>query len=212
MLKRNGEACEYTVPVFKGKLTRGEMDAYNEAFTVIKNDVERLQQIKEALSDVAQNPALFTIPQDRVPAEAIKTPGLPDEHWRVRSCLQKLSSSQVLLCERQINGEKEFGIIQQFRDESPYAQANGSARVVLTGKDPALLVQDWIDNTAHTLEFMASNLIAKAHNVVWDRFARSNASRVVRAISARCHDAASLSQSEAQTQTHQQREGLGMRV
>jgi hypothetical protein len=188
------------------------MDAYNEAFAAIKEDVERLQQIKEALSGIAQNPVLFTIPQDRVPTKAIETAGMPAEQWQVRSSLQKLPCSEVLLCERRMNGEKEFGIIQQFRNESPYAQANGSARVVLTGNDAARLVEDWIDNTAHTLEFMASNLVAKAHKIVWNRFASSNPSRVVRAISARCLEAASLSQGEAQTQSPQQTETIGIRV
>jgi hypothetical protein len=107
-----------------------------------------------------------------------------------------LNFCDVLLCDRWTNGQKEFGVIQRFQNGSPYARANGNAEVLLTGNDAALLVQDYASNAEHTLKFMASNMVATAHKVVWERYANYNPGHVVQAISERCAQAASNAQSE----------------
>ncbi len=206
MLKRNGEHTEYSVPGFKGKLTSGEMDAYNEAITAIKGELEALQAVKAHLKEMKENPVLFTVPQDGVAGEVIEIPNPPNEQWQICSTLLKLRNSETFLCERCIQHEKEFAAIERFRNDSPYAQANGNAEVLLKSDDPLLLVQDYNEGAQHTLRFIASNLVSKAHKVVWQRYANSDPARVVRAVSERCAQAASLSQNEDRKEEIEQRQ------
>src|ERR1051325_8208636 len=42
MVTRNGQPAEHTVPGFAGRLTRGELDAYNAAFKAIRSDFAEL--------------------------------------------------------------------------------------------------------------------------------------------------------------------------
>jgi len=207
MLKRDGEVCKYNVPGFVGRLTRAEFDAYNEAFDVIKDEFAALERIKNQVKELTANPGVFTIPDGQSPGESVQT---RDGEWRttdwnVRSRLLKLEHSQVLLCERTTGDGKEFAVIEKFQRDAPYARANGNATVLLTGNDPALVVQDYAANAQHTLRFMASNMVGAAQKVVWERFASQNPSRVIRAISDRCALAVDQAQNEIQMQILERR-------
>jgi hypothetical protein len=48
---------------------------------------------------------------------------------------------------------------------------------------------------------MANNLVAKAHRTIWERFANTSPVRVIRAISEKCAQAASLNHDAEQMQT-----------
>jgi hypothetical protein len=207
MLKRNGEPIQYSVPGFSGKLTRGEFDAYNEAFDQIKAEFAALQRVKSLLDDLNKDPVVFTIP-DKRDGEHIdaRDAELGEIRWVVRSCLLKLNLCEVLLCDRPTTHGKEFAVVQKLRSDSPYARANGSAEVLLTGNDAPLLVQNYGANAEHTLKFMASNMVAVAHKVIWERFANQNPSRVVQAISERCAQAVSNVHGESQAHAFQSRE------
>ena len=126
-------------------------------------------------------------------------------HWDVRSCLLKLTHSEILLCERMTPEGKQYGIIERYDKESPYAHANGNARVLLVNDDPLAAVQDCAVNAEHTLRFMASNMVARAQTVVWQRYANQNPARVVRAISDRCAKAVGEAHNEIQEQILGQR-------
>jgi len=218
MLKRNGEACQYTVPSFAGKLNRAEMEAYNEAFETIQEDFDALQKIKESLKELIGDPVVFTIPDGRMPEEVIETLYAQEGtvHWQVRSRLLNLNHSEVLLCERMGREGKEFAVIDRFNRDSPYGRASGPAQVYLTGNDPVLLVQDYAANAEHTLRFMASNMVATAHKVVWERYANQNPDRVVRAISERCAAAVSHAHNElhahAFERSQQRKQTVGNRI
>jgi len=84
----------------------------------------------------------------------------------VRSTLLNLGQSDILLCQQQ----NEFTVIERFRDESPYAKANGNAEITLEGNDARQLAAAFNANTKHTLEFMASNQVATAQKVIWEQF------------------------------------------
>src|SRR5437660_1254033 len=101
MLRRNGEPIQYSVPGFSGKLTRGEFDAYNEAFDQIKAEFAALQHVKALLDKLKEDPVIFTIP-DKHDGEHIdaRDAELGEIRWVVRSCLLKLNLCEVLLCER----------------------------------------------------------------------------------------------------------------
>lgn len=209
MLKRDGQLCKYTVPGFIGRLTPAEFDAYNEAFDAIKDEFAALEHIKNDLKELTANPGIFQIPDSHFAGQSIVT---RDEersdlkfHWNVCSRLLKLNHSDILLCERMTGDGKEFAVIERYQNDSPYARANGNAAVLLAGNDPALVVQDYAANARHTLRFMASNMVGMAQTVVWERFASQNPSRVIRAISDRCAQAAGEAQNEIQMQILERR-------
>jgi hypothetical protein len=104
----------------------------------------------------------------------------------------KLRNSQIFLCERSVEGAKEFAVIERFRRNSAYAETNGEAEVLLSGTDAMLLLEEYAASAEHTLRAMGSNLVAKAHKIVWARFASTSPARVVQAISEKCAQAASL--------------------
>lgn len=209
MLKRDGQPCKYNVPGFVGRLTRAEFDAYNEAFDVIKDEFATLEQIKNDLKGLTTDPGIFQIPDSHFGGQSVETQadGRNDLkiHWNVCSRLVKLNHSDILLCERAAGNEKEFAVIERYGNDSPYARVNGNATVLLTGNDPALVVQDYAANAQHTLRFMASNMVGMAQTVIWERFASQNPSRVIRAISDRCALATGEAQNEIQMQILERR-------
>ena len=87
-------------------------------------------------------------------------------------------------------------MIERFRTDSPYARANGDAEVLRAGDDPVLLVEEYAASAEHTLRGMASNLVARAHKIVWARYAITSPARVVQAISEKCTQAVSLEENE----------------
>jgi hypothetical protein len=203
-LKRNGELCKHAVPDFMGKLTPSEFDTYNAAFAVIKDEFDSLEEIKNAVKELTINPGHFTSPDKQISlvVNELKEGDENAVHWHARSELLKLNSSHVFLCERFVgaSGKKEFAVIELFKNDSPYAQANGNIRMLVTGNDPALVVQDYAATANHTLHFMASNMVASAQKVVWERIASQNPSRIIRAISDRCARAVGDAQDEIQAQ------------
>ena len=87
-------------------------------------------------------------------------------------------------------------MIERFRSDSAYARANGDVEVLLADTDPVLLVEEYAASAEHTLRGMASNLVAKAHKIVWARYASTSPARVVQAISEKCARAVSLEETE----------------
>src|SRR5207253_2408627 len=106
--------------------------------------------------------------------------------WEVRAKLLDLGKSDIVLGQ---HADGEFAIIERFRSESAYAQRSGSAEILLRGDDPVQLNREFTANARHTLQFMASNLAAKAQKVVWEQFPDDRPDRIVAAISERCRQA-----------------------
>ncbi len=194
MLKRNGE------PRTNGThdtLNRGEQDAYNEAFDEIRQELEALERIKSAVQALTKNPSVFAVPGGGPEVGAvIQIQNIPIDRWQICSTLLKLRNSQIFLCERCLHDAKEFAVIERFRSDSPYARANGDAEVLRAGDDPMLLVEEYAASAEHTLRGMASNLVARAHKIVWARYASTSPARVVQAISEKCTQAVSLEENE----------------
>lgn len=197
MLKRNGERTVVVPLPVQQELTRGEQDAYNEAIDAIEGELEALEHVKQSVKGLLEDPVIFTIPGGPDADGIIEIPNTPVDRWRICSSLLKFHNSQVFLCDRKLQGQtKEFAVIEQFNRESPYAKAVGEAEVLFAGDDPVLLVQEYAARAEHSLQFMASNLVSKAHRIVWARYASTSPARVVSVISARCAEAASLSADE----------------
>lgn len=204
MLKRDGESCKYEVPDFEGKLTRSEFDSYNEAFETIKDELAALKQIKKDLGELNVNPGVFTIPDSQFAGQSLETQH-PERNdlkllWSVRSRLLKLTCTDVYLCERKTSEGNQFAVIERYGSESQYAKANGSTNVLLLSNDAQQAVQDYVSRADHTLHFMASNMVATAQKVVWQRVASQSPGRIIQAISERCSKAIGNAQDEIQAQ------------
>src|SRR5687767_14082455 len=193
MLKRNGEPRERPQP---RELNRGEREAFNEAYEAIQDELHALERLKRNLKDMAADAMIFTIPGGPDAGSVIEIPNVPVDRWQICSPLLKLRDNQIFLCERSLQGMKEFAVIERFKSDSPYAQTNGTAEVLMAGDDPVLLVEQYAAGAQRTLRTMASDLAAKAHKIVWQRYASTSPGRVILAIADRCVAAASLNNSE----------------
>ena len=187
-LKRDGEHQEYSVPGgdFQ-RFTDSEMKGYRAAFSAIAPEFESLGELRKQLD----NPA--TVKPS--PEKEICTSKLGV--WQVRSTLLNLGSSDILLCQKQ----NDFAVMERFRDNVPYAKANGSAEILLDRNDPRELAKAFNENAKHTLEFMASNQVATAQRVIWGQFQEHRPARLVEAISERCRLAVSDEETISQTQS-----------
>jgi hypothetical protein len=152
--------------------------------------------LKQNLKDMATDPMIFTIPGGPDAGSVIQIPNVPLDRWQVCPPLLKLRDNQIFLCERSLQGMKEFAVIERFKSDSPYAQANGDAEVLMAGDDPVLLVEQYAAGAQRTLRTMASDLAAKAHKIVWQRYVSTSPGRVILAIADRCVAAGSLKNSE----------------
>jgi hypothetical protein len=116
--------------------------------------------------------------------------------WQVRSTLLNLGQSDILLCQKQ----DDFAVIERFRDNVPYAKANGVAEILLERNDSRELASAFNANARHTLKFMASNEVATAQRVIWGQFHEHRPARLGEAISERCRLAVSDEKTISQTQ------------
>ena len=108
--------------------------------------------------------------------------------------------------------ENEFSVVECFHDESAYAKKNGGTAILLRGNNPEQLMDDFKANAHLTLEFMASNLTAKAQKVVWEQFPDYRPSYVIAAISERCRQAVSNDETISQSQTMTQAASRGIKI
>jgi hypothetical protein len=206
-LMRAGEHQEYNVPGgnFR-RFTDSEMKGYRAAFGIIAPEFESLGVLKKQL----ENPA--TVKPS--PEKEICTSKLGV--WQVRSTLLNLGSSDILLCQKR----DDFAVIERFRDNVPYAKANGIAEILLERNDPLQVAAAFNENAKHTLEFMASNQVATAQRVVWGQFQghEYRPARLVAAISERCRLAVSDEETISQTpsvddsNSHKQGHNRGMSI
>ena len=72
------------------------------------------------------------------------------------------------------------------------------------------LNRDFTANAQHTLEFMASNLTAKAQKIVWEQFPDHRPGHIVAAITERCHQAIANEETISQKVTRGISRGIGV--
>ncbi len=198
-LKRSGEHRHfYRVAGSDERFSESEINAYRAAFSAIAERVDVLRDLTWQLNGSGQLP-------DSCDSE-VNTPqtGL----WDVRSALLNLNTGEILLCQQ---GD-EFAVIERFGEASPYRQANGSAQILLRGSDPHQLTEAFKADAKRTLEFMASNLAAKAQRIVWEQFPEQRPGEIVAAISQRCHQAITNVETISQTQGVRQTVSPGISI
>ena len=180
MVTRNGQPAEHTVPGFAGRLTRGELDAYNSAFKAIRSDFAELEKLQKQVNHLAR--IRWDHPASLRHFTSLKT--ADGTQWNAYGILLKAANSEVLLC-RKAEGT-EWAAIQRLSVSAPYAQAHGATEVLVTGNDARTVTNEYAAQAQHTLRFMASNLVAKTQKIVWDQYSQANPDRVMRALSERC--------------------------
>ena len=192
-LRRNGERISYSVARGAARLTETEIKGYRAAFGAIAEEFDSLTGLKKQLNRHGSAPA----------EKEIDTPQIG--HWLVRSILLNLGQSEILLCQR---ADYDFAIVERFRDDSVYAKANGGAEILTQGERNRQLTEDFKADAEHTLEFMASNLTAKAQKIVWEQFPDHRPGHIVAAISERCRQAVANEETISQKATH----SIGRRI
>lgn len=197
-LRQNGEyPAQFTVPGYGGRFSAGEMESYRAAFGAIASEVESATKVRKQLKDAS---GLFDFAEAEIESPQIG-------RWEIRAKLLALGKSDILLGQR---ADGEFAVIERFRPESLYGKLNGSAEILLQGDDPVKLNRDFTANARHTLEFMASNLTAKAQKIVWEQFPDHRPGHVVAAITERCHQAIANEETISQKATHSISRGIGV--
>jgi len=186
-LKRNGESVNYSVPGYPFRFPESEIKGYRAAFGVIANEFQSLGELRKQLEKPA---AVVPSPENEIRTSQLGV-------WQVHSTLLKLGQSDILLCQK----ENDFAVIERFRDDSPYAKANGIAEILLQGNDARELAAAFNANAKHTLEFMASNQVATAQKVIWEQFPDNRPARLAAAISERCRLAVTNEETISQTQS-----------
>jgi hypothetical protein len=172
---QHSERPAYNVPDHSGRFNESEINGYRAAFGAIAVEFESLSDLRRQLNVTDQAPASCDF--------EINTPEMG--RWEVRSALLNLTCGEILLCQQ---GD-EFAIIERFHEDSSYAKVNGSAEILMRGDDARQLMAEFKANAQHTLEFMASNLTAKAQGIVWEQFPDCKPGEIMAAISERCRQA-----------------------
>ena len=194
-LKQNGELV-LPYKVSGCRLSEREINGYRAASSAIAGQLESIKDFKRQLTR-----------SDQVPESCdfeINTPEIG--RWEVRSALLNLNHGEILLCQR----GNAFAVIERFDEDSPYAQANGSAQILLQGNDAHQLTAEFKANAGLTLEFMASNLTAKAQKIVWEQFPEHRFGRIVETISERCGQAVANEEMISQKVTHSIGRSIGV--
>lgn len=169
------DSTHYRVPGCLEKFNHGEIESYRAAFGSIAGEFEALTELRKDLHGDGQVPASGNFEVSTSAAG----------HWEVLCALLNLQHSEILLCQK----GSQCAVIERFQEESFYAQANGCADILMQGADSGELTANFQAAAQHTLEFMASNLVAKAQKVVWEQFPNNRPSEVMAAISERCRQA-----------------------
>jgi hypothetical protein len=180
MLKRNGENCEHPVPNYPGRLTASEFKAYNVAVPLVAEEVRLFNERANTLSEIEKQSAQI--------AEQVAAQPTPElfAAWHTRHTLSKSPRSEMLLCSRGIDGKEQFGIIEKFEANAPYARKHGDTDLQMTGNNAFVLLQNYVESERSVLQLFRKDIEASVEENLSEKFPGQNHSRVVRAISARC--------------------------
>jgi hypothetical protein len=189
MLKRNGEDCEHPVPNYPGLLTTSEYKAYNVAVPLVAVEVQLFNERATTLSEIEkQSPGT----SEQVTSQMVRdlpsltVKGKPESEWQIRHVLFKSSRSEMLLCSRDHEGEQQFGVVEKFDPNSPYARVQSDTDLQMTGSNAFVLLQNYVESERSVLQLFRKDIEATVEENLSEKFPNQNHSRVVRAISARC--------------------------
>jgi hypothetical protein len=189
MLKRNGEDCEHPVPNYPGLLTASEFKAYNAAVPLVAEEVRLFNERATTLSEIEkQSPGTAEQVTSQMVRDlpSLTVKGKPESEWQIRHVLFKSSRSEMLLCSRDHEGEQQFGVVEKFDPNSPYARVQSDTDLQMTGSNAFVLLQNYVESERSVLQLFRKDIEATVEENLSEKFPNQNHSRVVRAISARC--------------------------
>jgi hypothetical protein len=197
-LRRNGETASFRVQDFPGSFTAREIYSFRTAFSSIAPELGSIKELNGQLLQIGELPS----------REETRLSRGESGDWAIRAELLKVDRGDVVLCER----DNEFAVIERFPENSRYTQANGNVEILLQGNDPNKLLDEFKANAQLTLEFMASNLAAKAQKIVWEQFPEERPGHIVAAISERCRQAVSNQETVAKNLGQQNSRNQAVRI
>lgn len=189
MLKRNGENCEHAVPNYPGLLTASEYKAYHVAVPLVAEEVRLFNERSNTLSEIEKQSAQIAeqiASQATHGLQSLTVKGTPESIWQIHQTLFKSPRSEILLCSRDVGERKQFGVVEKFDPNSPYARVHGDSDLQMTGNNAFILLQNYVESEGAVLQFFRKDIEAKVEESLTEKFPGQNHSRVVRAISARC--------------------------
>lgn len=191
MLKRNGEDCEHAVPNYPGLLTNTEYKAYQAGVPVVAESVRLFNERAQTLSDIESQSTKIVeqvasqSEHDR-PSLAVIAKGRPAGAWQIDHTLFKSPRSEILLCSQGSGEKKQFGVVEKYPSDSPYARVRGETDLQMTGNNVFVLLQNYVESEHGVLQMFRKDIEATVEENLSKKFPDQNHSRVVRAISARC--------------------------
>jgi hypothetical protein len=192
----SGTQLFYRVPGLDVPLTENTIGGYRAAFSAIFGRWQSVKDLNQQLGGEGHSPE----------SGEINTP--ENGRWDIRSSLLNLNPGEIMLCQR---GD-EFAAIERFPVDSPYAKSHGPAQMLWEGDDAQAVAEAFKGDARLTLEFMASNLTAKAQKIVWEQYPDHRPGHIVAAITERCHEAIANEETILQKQKVEQRIGRGISI
>ncbi|HEY4415325.1 MAG TPA: hypothetical protein VGO57_06500 [Verrucomicrobiae bacterium] len=180
MLKRDGEDCEHPVPNYAGLLTTSEYQAYQAAIPVVAEQVRLHNERIKILAELEKQ-----IPEIVEKIGGQKSTPLVGA-WQLRHILFKTGSGEMTLCSRGVNNEEQFGVVERFDPNSPYARAKGDSQEIMRGNNAYLVLQNFVEGERSVLQLFRKDIAATVDEKLAGMFPKLNNKRVVRAITARC--------------------------
>jgi hypothetical protein len=180
MLKRDGENCEHAVPNYPGLLTTSEHKAYQAVIPLVAEQVRLHNELIKTLGEIDKENSNI----------AEKIAGQKDVvllgAWGLRHTLFKTSKSEIAICSRGVDGLEQFGVVERFDPNSAYARAHGDTQEITVGSNVSVVLKSFVQSEHHVLSLYRQDIAATVEEKLAEMFPKLNASRVVRAITARC--------------------------
>jgi hypothetical protein len=192
MLKRDGENCEHQVPNYPGLLTTSEYKAYQAAIPLVAEQVRLHNERIKLLAEL----------EKRIPEIANQIAGeefanlATIESWQFRHTLFTTSRSEIILCSRGTKDEEQFGVIERFDPNSPYARVHGNSQEIMRSNNAYLVLQNFVEGERNVLRMYRQDIAGTVDEKLTEMFPGLNNKRVVRAIAARCDSQEKRIQSE----------------
>lgn len=186
-MKRNGQPCQRAVPDYSGRLTDSEFLAYNTVFNSVEEDFRQLSTVADSLTDLERSlPGLLEASEGSANSFREVVPDETGTEWTVVSPLLKFNRTGVLFCKRVVEGQDEFAIIERLDPNSALAHARGAWQLQMTGNEPRLLLQDFMDAERKTAQMCAQDILGMSREAADEEFPGRDLGRVIKAISQRC--------------------------
>jgi hypothetical protein len=189
------ERLSHPVPNYPGLLTASEYKAYHVAFSLVTEQVQLFNERTNTLFGIDNQSVQIAeqvAAQSTPGLQSLTVKGTPESTWQIRQTLLKSSRSEMLLCARDMEGKKQFAIVEKFAPRSQYARIHGETNLHMIGTSAFALLQFFVESERAVLQLFRKDIEATVEESLSEKFPNQNHSRVVRAISARCGNQAAV--------------------